>query len=315
LGASTPLKFLELRVIDGRPVGLVESGDKVLRFDPATGAPLPGSPSPPRDRPAPSLHGRIKQWHRLQFIGGSVGDLMECFNALIGIGLFIMIITGLVLYFQLLRARVRGGRTAIFWFSGGWWRSAHRWISVVASAFLLVVSVTGTLLSIDTVSMGVYGATHASAPSRFPIGITGDFSSPLPDPQLPAMLATTLSAYRAAQGNTPIKVVRLRYFSGMPQGVIVTGGDQTRQLVFNAVTGKRVSMTEPGYPYTGFPFGWEEHELVKRIHRGDAFGIPGRLMDVFAGLSLVFLSTSGLYMYLDLLRKRRRVGRKQMFWV
>jgi uncharacterized iron-regulated membrane protein len=225
-----------------------------------------------------------------------------------------MIITGLVLYFQLLRARVRSGRKAIFWFSGGWWRSAHRWISVVAAVFLLVVSVTGTLLSIDTVSMGVYGVTHASAPSRFPIGITGDFSSPLPDSQLPTLLATTLSAYRATQGNAPIKVVRLRYFSGMPQGVIVTGGDQTRQLVFNAVTGKRVSMTEPGYPYTGFPFGWEEHELVKRIHRGDAFGIPGRLMDVFAGLSLVFLSTSGLYMYLDLLRKRRRVGRKQLLW-
>jgi uncharacterized iron-regulated membrane protein len=313
------LKFLELRVIDGKSVGLVQAGDKagdkIIRFDPATGAPLPNPLALPRDRPAPSLHGRFKQWHRLQFIGGSVGDLMECLNALIGIGLFVMIVTGLVLYFQILGARMRQGRKALFWSSGGWWRSLHRWVSVVAALFLLVVSVTGTLLSIDTVSMGLYGATHASAPSRFPIGLTGDFSSPLPDSQLTPMLATTLSAYRAAQGNAPIKVLRLRYFSGLPQGVIVTGGKDTRQLVFNAVTGKRASMTEPGYPYTGFPFGWEEHELVKRIHRGDAFGIPGRLMDVFAGLSLVFLSVSGLTMYLDLLRKRRRVGRAQLFWV
>jgi len=100
----------------------------------------------------------------------------------------------------------------------------------------------------------------------------------------------------------------------MPQGVLITGGDDTQQLVFNADTGKRASMTEPGYPYTGFPFGWEEHELVKKIHRGDALGIPGRLMDLFAGFSLVFLSASGLVMYLDLLRRRRRSGRNQLFW-
>jgi hypothetical protein len=37
-------------------------------------------------------------------------------------------------------------------------------------------------------------------------------------------------------------------------------------------------------------------------------------MDLFAGFSLVFLSASGVIMYVDLLRRRRRVGRKQMFW-
>ncbi len=128
------------------------------------------------------------------------------------------------------------------------------------------------------------------------------------------MAQTTLAACRAIRGSTPIKVIRLRYFSGMPQGVIVTGGEDTAQLVFNAASGRRVSMTEPNYPYTGFPFGWEEHELVKRIHRGDVFGVPGRLMDVFAGCSLVFLSISGLSMYLDLWRRRKRMGRTGLFW-
>jgi hypothetical protein len=313
VGADTPLKFLELRVIDGKPVGLVRVGDKTLRFDPATGAPLTNPPEPRRTPPPPSLRGQIKRWHRMTVLQGSAGDLMECLNALIGIGLFTMIVTGLVLYFQLLRARMRAGHHTAFWSTGGWWRSLHRWVALVAALFLINVSVSGTLLSIDTVSMGIYRVTHPSAPGGFPVGLGADLSSPLPDSRLPAMLATTLSAYHASQGNTPIKVLRLRYFSGMPQGVIVTGGD-SRQLVFNAETGKRASMTEPGYPYTGFPFGWEEHELMKQIHRGDAFGVPGRLMDVFAGLSLVFLSASGLYMYMDLLRKRRRGGRKELFW-
>jgi uncharacterized iron-regulated membrane protein len=318
VGAGTPLKFLELRVIDGKPVGLVQAGDRardhIVRFDPATGAPLP-SPVRPRARPVPSLRGKAKAWHRLN----ALGDQMVWLNALVGIGLFVMIVTGLILYFQLLRARKRAGLNAIFWSAGGWWRSLHRWVSITAAVFLMFVSVTGTLLSIDTLALWIYRVAHAPAVSPggrlpFPAGMVDDLSTPLPDAELPAMLETTLSAYRATQGATPIKVLRLRYFSGMPQGVIITGGDNTHQLVFNAVTGERASMTDPSYPYTGFPFGWEEHELVKQIHRGDALGIPGRLIDLFAGLSLIFLSASGLIMYVDLLRRRRRGGRKQMFW-
>jgi uncharacterized iron-regulated membrane protein len=319
VGDSAPLKFVELRVIDGKPVALVQAGDSagdhIVRFDLATGASLPTLPEQARGRQIPSLRGRAKAWHRLN----ALGDPNVWLNALVGIGLFVMILTGLVMYFQLLRARRRASLNAIFWSAGGWWKSLHRWVSIVAAFFLMVVSITGTLLSIDTLALWVYRYMHAPPGSSlgrlpFPIGMDGDFSTPLMDARLPGMLATTLSAYRSVHGAAPIKVLRLRYFGGMAQGVIITGGDDTRQLVFNADTGKRASMTEPGYPYTGFPFGWEEHELVKKIHRGDALGIPGRLMDLFAGFSLVFLSASGLVMYLDLLRRRRRAGRKQLFW-
>jgi len=315
VGDSAPLKFLELRVIDGKPVGLAQAGDRLFRLDLTTGASLSNVPELPRGRQTPSLRGKAKSWHRLN----ALGDPNVWLNALVGIGLFVMIVTGLVMYFQLLRARRRAGLNAIFWSAGGWWRSLHRWVSIVAALFLMVVSVTGTLLSIDTLALWIYRYMHAPPGSSlghlpFPIGMDGDFSTPLPDAKLSRMLETTLSAYWSTHGATPIKVLRLRYFGGMPQGVLITGGDDTQQLVFNADTGKRASMTEPGYPYTGFPFGWEEHELVKKIHRGDALGIPGRLMDLFAGFSLVFLSASGLVMYLDLLRRRRRSGRNQLFW-
>jgi hypothetical protein len=311
-GANRPLKFLELRVIEGKPVGLAQTADRVLRFNPDTGAALPDPPPHPHTVPEPSLHQQVKQWHRLS----AFGNAMSWLNGLVGVALFVMIVTGLVLYFQLLRARKRAGLNAIFWSAGGLWRSAHRWVSITAAIFLMVVSVSGTLLSIDSFSLGVYQLTHKSAGkySRFPIGMVGDYSSPLSDAKVSTMIETTLSSYHSSQGGTPIKVLRLRYFAGMPQGVIVSGGDDTRQFVFNTDTGKRVSMTEPGYPKVAFPFGWEEHELVKQIHRGDAFGVAGRMMDVFAGLSLAFLSVSGLTMYLDLMRRRRRAGRKQIFW-
>ena len=326
LAAGTPLRYLELRVIDGKPIGLVQAGEpavlgpggrtaNIIRFDPATGSTLSNPPAHLRRGPPQSLRGKVKAWHRLN----AIGDQNVWLNALVGTGLFVMIVTGLMLYFQLLRARMRANLNAIFWFAGGRWRSLHRWVALTAGLFLMVVSISGTLLAIDSLALWIYRFMHAPTGFSgrqlpFPVGMNGDFSTPLPDSKLPTMLATTLSAYRAAQGATPIKVLRLRYFAGMPQGVIVTGGDNARQLVFNADTGRRASMTEPGYPYTGFPFGWEEHELMKKIHRGDALGIPGRLMDLFAGLSLIFLTASGFVMYVDLLRRRRRGGRKQLFW-
>ena len=312
VNAELPLRYVEFRVIDERPSALVLLGDTRLRFDPATSESLLSPPAPPPSGPAPTLRNDVKNWHRLHVFGDGVLWL----NALVGIGLFAMIVSGLAVYSQLLRASSRVGYKRLFWISGGWWRSLHRWVSIVAALFLMVVSVTGALLSIDSLSLFIYRLVEPPEKlvrGLFPTGMTHDESSPLQDVDLPLMLNTTLAAYHAANGGAPIKVLRLRYFAGMPQGAIVGGAD-TRQFVFNAFTGRRVSMTEPGYPYTGFPFGWEEHELVKKIHRGDALGVPGRILDLFAGLSLLFLSLSGLVMYLSLWNARRRTGRKQMFW-
>lgn len=331
-----PLRFVELRSVGGRPVGLARTADRTLSFDAASGKPLanPGArrggsaggtgsgaapgPGPaggagPGQRQPVAWHSTLKTWHRLQ----GIGNWFAIFNALIAIGLLVMIVTGLILYFQLLRARSRAGLKAFFWSSGGWWRSLHRGVSIVAAIFLLVVAVSGTLLALDAFGLGVYQITHKNAGkyARFPPGAVDDYSSPLSEEKLPAMLQTTLSAGRRTDGGAPIKAVRLRYFNGIPQGVLIAGsGDNTSQLVFDAETGKAMSLTEPGYPKTHYKLGWNYHEIVKRIHRGDFFGLPGRFMDMFAGLSLIYLSISGAVMYFDLWRRRRSVGRRQMFW-
>jgi hypothetical protein len=174
------------------------------------------------------------------------------------------------------------------------------------------------MLALDAFGLGIYQLTHKNAGkyARFPIGSVGDFSSPLLDNKLPEMLKSTLSAGHGVVSASPIKVVRLRYFNGIPQGVLIAGnGDSTAQLVFNTETGKPMGLTEPGYPKTHYRFGWQEHELMKRIHRGDAFGVPGRLMDLFAGLSLIYLSISGGVMYVQLWWRRRAGGRTALFWM
>jgi uncharacterized iron-regulated membrane protein len=311
-GEAVPFRFIDLRVADGKPIGIVRAGDQNLFVDAATGAVLP---NPPRAAaPEKSIHLTFKVLHVLR----GTSNWITLIHIVVGTGLFIATIMGLVLYFQMLRARRRANLKGFFWSSGGIWRSIHRSIAVLAAVFLLVISFTGTMLAIDALGLGIYRATHKDAGkyASFPKGSIADFSSPLPDTRLPAMLQTTLAAGRGISDASPIKAVRLRYFNGIPQGILIAGnGDDTQQLVFNAETGKSMNVTEPEYPKTHYHLGWQEHELVKKIHRGDAFGIPGRIMHLFAGLSLIYLSISGLVMYVNLWRARRRSGRTALFWV
>lgn len=300
--AGAPARYAELRMAGGRPVVQIMT-DRLLRFDAATLAPLPVPAEAPRG-PQASAHRLAKQWHRTW----ALGDGMLWLNALIGAGLGVMTVAGLIMYAQLLRARLRLGRKAPFWSFGGLWRTWHRGVALAAALPLLVVAVSGTLLSIDSFALQVFKWTHPKEVLHgvMPVGMIGDLSRPMTARELPDMLNVTLAAYRRREGGRPVKAVRVRYFANIPQGVVIAGGAETRQFVFNARTGARMTSSEPGYPYMGFPFGWREHELMKRIHRGDILGLPGRGLDLLAGLSLIWLSASGLWMYIDLKRRRRK---------
>jgi uncharacterized iron-regulated membrane protein len=61
-------------------------------------------------------------------------------------------------------------------------------------------------------------------------------------------------------------------------------------------------------------FRFELHILLQELHRGTIIGLPGHLMNILGGLCLVFLSLSGIFMFLELLKNRRRIGKKSLFW-
>ena len=308
---AAPMSFVELRMKGGKPVGQIASRGKLLVFDAVSGAVLAG---PDTAKPAkfpqknhPSFRSTMKDLHRFLWYG-SWGTP---FDIVFGLTMCTILFAGLVMYFRLLAARARTGRKNLYWSAGGFWRTLHRVIAVTSSAFLVIVVVSGTSLAIGSLGVTISTALHHGVRT----GVSEDVSSPLADAELPGMLHTTLTAWRADNVHTPIKVLRLRYFSGMPQGVIVAGGDETRQVVFNAATGRRASETEPGYPATGQTFGWQEDQIAKQIHRGDIIGLSGRWMSLLTGLSLVFLIVSGVVMYFDLWNRRRRAGRPGLFWL
>ncbi len=166
------------------------------------------------------------------------------------------------------------------------------------------------VISRHAAGVRIYQLMHGGRP-----GLTADVSSPLSDTELPAVLHATLMAYRNEAPDEPIKVIRLRYFAGIPQGVVVSGeGEDTRQVAYETATGRIASLSGPTYPATGQPFGWQASQTFKGIHDGAFLGLPGRFISLFTGLSMLFLAISGAVMYFDLWSKRRKLGRRGLFW-
>lgn len=310
---NAALGYVEMRMVDGKPVTQIKADRQLLRFDAVTGEPIAGEFTEPRINQSPdSERNTFKRLHRMT----AIGDWTLWINVVVGVSLMVLIVTGLWVYFQLLSARKRSKRSGWFWSAGGWWRSVHRWIALTSAVFLTVVALSGTWLAVESLGMGIYMANNRPTPppANAPRPILPNGIGALNDADVPNMLKTTLASYQATMPDTPIRVVRLRVFGGMPQGVIVTGSDEADQVVFNAITGKRASMTEPGYPRVGFPFGWEAHQIAKKVHRGDYFGMSGRWADLFAGLAMLYLSISGVVMYIDMWKKRRKIGRSGLLW-
>lgn len=310
-GQPGPMASVELRIANGIPIGQVMMGTKLEAFNAQTGEPVTPVPStlmPQGGRLPPSLRQKLKTLHRFWNRGDTPGVYFEMLSGLI---LWMLIITGLVMYFRLLRARVRQGRSQVFWLKGGGlWRGLHRVVSVAAAVFFICIAFSGTWLGFESVVNSLRRSGGGGPPRRNSI----DFIVPLRDAEVREMTATTLVAMQTLHPGTPIKAIRLRIYGQMKQGVVVTGGDETGQLVFNADTGQPATLSDGAYPESGFPFGTQVHENIKHFHSGAMFGIPTRLMSLCAGFSLTFLSISGIVMYFDMWRKRRKGGRNTLVW-
>lgn len=305
------LQLVEIRGFAGRVAGHARIAGRDLIFDLADGRPLP-SAALPWDQPPPDLKSTrsdLKEWHRL----GHFGLLAASVNALAGLAVVVMMITGLVQYVRLYRARAKIGRHGPFWSGGSRWRVLHRAVALVAALPVLWLVLSGLALAVDNVAAGV-GLMMAPPVAHGPDPFAGDFSTPLRDDEMAGMAGATLRAFGAGHPGVGIKVLRLRYFAGYRQGIVIAADADTSQNVYDTATGRALSMDEPGYPRLIFPTGWEWHQRLKRIHRGDFLGMPGRWIASLVALSLLYLMISGAVMYAQLWQRRRKAGRTEWVW-
>lgn len=174
-------------------------------------------------------------------------------------------------------------------------RKYHRWISLVAALFLVVVGTTGVVLQVQRLVGGEEeqerereAATESEAAPRF-------------DPTV--MLARTLAAAQQRAPGRALASVELLPGGDDPKGVVILAGDHARRIVIDARDGDVVE-DEP----------YEAESLILRIHSGAIFGEPGVFLGILWGLALVGLSLTGAWVYLDLYRRRRKSGKSGMFW-
>ncbi|MBC2666100.1 PepSY domain-containing protein [Novosphingobium flavum] len=308
---GAPMKLVELRMAGTVPAGHVQMGDKHLIFDLASGTPLPEKflPPPPLPYEFAAPRQTFKRLHRFAFI--PIGSWSTTFDLISGIALAILTVTGFIHYYRVYRARAKMKRNDLFWKGGSWWRQLHRWLSLGSAALLVWLLVTGLLLSINNVGQNIHWLI-VGHPGKSPE--QKDMSSPLSDGELASMASTSIDAFHRAEPDTALKVLRLRYFAGYAQGVIVAADADTTQLVFNAKTGARMTMSEPGYPDVGYVFEWEGNQVLKRLHRGDSLGMAGRWLITLGALAMCYLAISGLVMYYQDWTRRRRTGRGALIW-
>jgi uncharacterized iron-regulated membrane protein len=305
------LRLVELRTYDGKIVAHTLMNRRQIALDLATGEPLPDGalPLPPLPNAFTSPRQDFKALHRFNFLGraATVPDILA------GLAFLVLLVTGTIHYLRVYRQRRHLGRHHLFWHGGGgWWRTLHRWASIISIIVVVSLSITGTLLAINSVGVPIHQWLHPR--HRAPGAFEGDVSSPLRDSELSAMTQATLTAFHKAKPGVGIKVLRLRYFAGYPQGIVVADDGDTTQLVYNTATGASMGLSEKGYPDLGFPFGWEWNQRLKRIHRGDILGMSGRWTVTLSALCVVYLSISGIVLYYQAWMRRYRSGRRALLW-
>jgi len=311
---GVPPRFVELRVVDGKVVGRVQGGETITSFDTASGQNIGAMPAlGDRDHVPPSLRQTIKQWHRMAGLGMLLGPVIDL---LFGLGFLALLLTGYVMYWRLIKVRRKIGKPSPFWSAGGQMRTLHRGVSLGASIFLVMVALSGTWIAFESAYMSISFMRPSSVAgySVGKLGVIGDQSSPLGDAQVQQMAKATLAAWQRDRPGQGIRVLRLRSFGAMRQGVVIDGSREPQQVAYNATSGRMAGLTEPEYPASGFPFGVAVHEWDKAFHSGKVFGLTGRAMNLLAGFALLFLSVLGIVMYIDLWRKRRLSGRGAFFW-
>lgn len=56
------------------------------------------------------------------------------------------------------------------------------------------------------------------------------------------------------------------------------------------------------------------YHLIIDLHSGAYFGPAGKVLSALLGAAMLFFSLSGIWMYIDMFRKRKRIGRTGIFW-
>lgn len=179
------------------------------------------------------------------------------------------------------------------------WRKWHRWVAFPATIFFIWVGITGLSLAITE----FFGAEEALREQ------TRDLVSPVtaaaPAAAWEEPIGRAVTAVNAAAPGAPIDKIQVQFKGDHPTVTIFTGkiaGGEDQKFVVSASTGKIDKVED-----------YADKPLLNRLHSGEAFGDGGLVVAMFWAAALLFLSVTGLTIYLKI-RKPNAVGLQRVFW-
>jgi uncharacterized iron-regulated membrane protein len=179
------------------------------------------------------------------------------------------------------------------------WRQWHRWVSAPSALWFVFVAITGVLLA----ATEFFGEAEAERERL------RDVVSPITT-QLEASTWTSplQRAFATAASTAPgAPVDRVEWHVKRRPSTVTLylgkpSGGEDRKLVFDAATGALLTTED----YADKPF-------LVRLHSGEALGDGGLVFAMLFGLALLFVTISGVVLYLQM-RKPGGQGLRRVFW-
>ncbi len=169
-------------------------------------------------------------------------------------------------------------------------RKLHRWISPFAALFLLSVAVTGTVLQFQKLLGGEEAEKEKLAAATSAYTLTTSLVD------LPAALTRAQAAVRGKLGeDAPLDGVDVRLKGEHLSLVLHTAGKERWNFTVNAATGQVEAQSKD-----------EGESFIRRLHSGEVFGDAGVVLGILWGLALVVLTVTGVVLYWQMWRTRRR---------
>ncbi|MGA3200998.1 MAG: PepSY-associated TM helix domain-containing protein [Bryobacteraceae bacterium] len=224
----------------------------------------------------------------------SAPQLAQAGEVVVGVAtlfLFLLVSTGLILWWRRKRVSIRPPNLETPWFT--FFHEAHQVMGIYASLFLWIASITGLLIGFDFGQTFLYAITRSSPPAPlqpFP-------SVPIPG-ATPLMADQVLQIARRALPNASPAMMLLPQRPAGSFAVLMRVPEETSQSVHSAVTieqysGKVLSVRS----YLTDSPGYRLIRLNRSIHNGDIFGLPSRVLVSLSSLVLVAMVITGLVIW------------------
>jgi uncharacterized iron-regulated membrane protein len=186
-------------------------------------------------------------------------------------------------------------------------RRWHRWVSTVIGVFLLVMAATGALLQSQFLVHGFPPAGASPGGEAVPESAAGP---PLDHISAKVGMALAIAARRYPRAGIDALTLTRRGTAAIAE-LRING--LAAPAAFDLATGRELPASAPAPPPAG-PLDQRIHQLAFDIHTGQLFHLPGEVMTLLCGLSLLFLAVSGLWLLARMYLQRSRSGRKGLFW-